>query len=307
MLSTPVVFIVFNRPDLTRITFERIRAVQPSDLYVIADGPRPDRPADRALCESTRAVVEEVDWPCEVVRDYSDVNLGCKRRVSGGLDAAFERHDRAIVIEDDVLADPTFFYFAETMLRRYADRPDVMMVSGFNPLGSYDAASGDHLFSYCGSIWGWASWRRCWRHYDVTMRRWADPAVRAEVIARFGDDDIAGPRVAAYDRTLTGAVDTWDFQWSFARIAAGGMSVVPRINLVQNIGFRDDATHTRRASSISAVQVGRWGGAWGEPPTSVDREYDRAFTRTVVGPTPAAKVKRPVDDVQSTTPESHGR
>jgi hypothetical protein len=196
------------------------------------------------------------------------------------------------------LVDPTFFDFAEAMLGRYDDRQDVMMVSGFNPLGRYDAAPGDHLFSYCGSIWGWASWRRCWRHYDVTMRRWDDATVREEVIERFGDPEIAAPRVAAYDRTLAGAVDTWDFQWSFARIAAGGMSVVPRMNLVQNIGFRDDATHTRRASPISAVPVGVWDGRVGATPASVDRAYDLAFTRMVAGPSPRPAVRRPVDEVQ---------
>jgi hypothetical protein len=283
MSDVPVVFIVFNRPDLTARVLDRIRAARPRSLYVIADGPRDD--ADRPLCQAVRVLIDGIDWNCQVIRDFSEHNLGCKRRVASGLTNAFQRFDRAIVIEDDVLPAESFFGFARQMLDRYDDDPRVMMVSGFNPLGAHRADERDYHFSFCGSIWGWASWARCWKHYDVEMRDWATPGVRERVIETFGGEEIAAPRVSAYDRTFRGELDTWDFQWSFARIARAGLSVVPAKNLISNLGFRADATHTRRASALADVPLGELRlPVRVHEDLLVDREYDLQFTRLVAGP-----------------------
>jgi hypothetical protein len=285
MLSTPVVFILFNRPDLTAQTFERIRRARPTHLYIVADGPREHVEGEVDRCVAARAVVEGIDWDCQVIHDFSPVNLGCKRRVASGLSAAFERFDRAIVIEDDVLVDPSCFDFMHRMLDRFEDDGRVMMITGFNPLGRHRSDERDYHFSYCGSIWGWASWARCWKHYDIDMKRWWLPGVKEKLTATFGSEEVAAPRLAAYDRTAAGLVDTWDFQWSFARILAGGLSVVPATNLVQNLGFRSDATHTRSNSPMASVPVGSMGR---EPRmhdrVEADREYDLAFTRLVAAP-----------------------
>jgi hypothetical protein len=255
-------------------------------LLIIADGPRESRVGEAKLVAQTRAAVERVDWPCEVVHEFAAENMGCRRRVSSGLDAAFKLFDRAIVLEDDVLPEPGFFPFCQAMLDRYADDERVMMVSGFNPLGQWQAQGRQYHYSMCGSIWGWASWRRAWRHYDVSMRAWADPAERAKVAAAFGDDEIAAPRLAAYQKTFDGQIDTWDYQWSFARARHGSASIVPAVNLVENIGFRADATHTRsRNAAVCDVPT--------RPMTfpirfhdslQIDRDYDRAFTRHMAGP-----------------------
>jgi len=281
MLSTPVVFMIFNRPDLTEQVFQSIAEAKPRVLYVIADGPRASHPADEARCAAARAIIERVNWNCEVVRDYAATNLGCKQRVASGLTAAFDRYERAIVIEDDVLPDATMFEFFDAMLGYYADDQRVMMVSGFNPLGQWKAARQQYHFSCCGSIWGWASWRRAWRFYDVNMSLFSDAELRDRVTDVFGDPEIAAPRIAAYARTHRGEVDTWDFQWSFARALQSWLSVVPSTNLVRNLGFRDDATHTRKPRALmSELPAGEMTFPLRfHSYVAPDREYDRQFTR----------------------------
>lgn len=279
-LAAPVAFFLYNRPDTTRQVFARIAEARPQTLLLVADGPRADRPDDRQRCEQARAVVEQINWPCHVLRNYAEANLGCKKRVSSGLDWVFSRVDRAIVLEDDVLPHPTLFRFFDEMLEHYRDDERIGMISGFNPLGQWKSDRQQYHFTYCGSIWGWASWRRAWRWYDVEMRLWADPKVRQRIRDLFAEPELYEGRMQAYDRVYRGEVDTWDFQWSVARLARSALSVAPAVNLVRNLGFRADGTHTRKPHPVvDAVPV--------LPMTfpirfhdrvAVDREYDLAFT-----------------------------
>src|ERR1019366_6764616 len=137
-----VVFLIFNRPDCTVRSLAAIRAARPRRLYVVADGPRSDRAGEAALCAEVRTLVESgVDWPCEVIRDYAPANLGCARRVSSGLDAVFSRESEAIIIEDDCVADPTFFRFCTELLERYRDAPQVGQIAGCTFQGAGDAGA----------------------------------------------------------------------------------------------------------------------------------------------------------------------
>lgn len=285
-LQTPVAFIVFNRPDPTARVFAEIARARPRQLLIIADGPRADRPGEAERCAAVREIVSSVNWDCDVRLEASETNLGCRRRVSSGLDWVFEQAEEAIVLEDDCLPDPTFFRFAAEMLARYRDDERVMMITGTNALGSWKADRQSCHFSYCGAIWGWGSWRRAWRHYDVDMRRWADEEARQRVRDVFAEPELYEGRLATYDRVARGEIDTWDMQWSFVRIINSGLSVVPSVNLVSNIGFGGDATHTRGAGSPVAnlpltpmtfpIRVHDY--------VTVDRGYDRAFTRLLTPP-----------------------
>ena len=245
MTDVPVVLLVFNRPEITARTFAAIRAARPATLLVVADGPRPDRPGEAALCAATRAVVAEPDWPCRVLRDYSETNLGCGRRVASGLDWAFERVDQAIVLEDDCRPDASFFPYCAELLERYRDDPRVMMISGDNFQDGRLRGPASYYFSRYPHVWGWASWRRAWRRYDFTMAGWPELAKTGEWLGRHTAD----PLMAAYWRrcftaAASGRVDTWDYQWLFACWAHDGLAVAPNRNLVENIGFGADATHT---------------------------------------------------------------
>ncbi len=249
-MRSAVAFLIFNRPKHTRRVFEEIRRARPGKLLIVADGPRDDR--ERAVCEETRAIVNEIDWRCEVLTNYSEANLGCKNRVASGLDWVFEQVEEAIVLEDDCLPDPTFFRFCDELLERYRDDDRVVHVSGNNFQFGKLRPNASYYFSAVNHIWGWASWRRAWKSFDVTIRDW--PCVREGDLLSglWGDTSIARGFRDSFDRVRAGTLDTWDSQWTLACWLANGLSILPTVNLVSNIGFGDGATHTRSPRSICA-------------------------------------------------------
>ena len=168
----PVAFFIFKRPALTARVFERIRAAKPPRLLVVADGPRPSRPEEAQLCEATRKVVSTPDWPCELLVNFADENLGNRRRLSSGLNWVFEQCDQAIILEDDCLPSASFFPFCSEMLNRYRDDARIMHISGDNFQDGHRSGTGSYYFSRYSLSWGWASWRRAWRHYDVALSMW---------------------------------------------------------------------------------------------------------------------------------------
>jgi hypothetical protein len=243
-LKTPIAFLIFNRPEMTRKVFAEIARAKPERLLIVADGPR--TPSESELCRAARAVVAAVDWNCEVLTNYAEVNLGCKRRVSSGLDWVFSLCGEAIILEDDCVPHPTFFRFCEELLERYRDDERVPMICGNSFLSAKPAAD-RYYFSRYGHVWGWATWRRMWQHYDVTIGAW--PQLRETT---WLEDVLGEPGAAAYWRsrfegTYAGEVDTWDYQWFFNCWVQNGLAVIPARNMVTNIGFGEDATHTKAA------------------------------------------------------------
>lgn len=240
--DTPVVFIVFNRPDLTARVFERIAEIRPRTLYVIADGPRADRPEDASLCAETRKVVEHVDWPCEVIRDYAEANLGCGQRIASGLGNAFDRLEQAIILEDDCLPDLSFFAYCAELLEHYRDRPEVMSITGELDSRIRPARGESYFFTSLPRIWGWATWARAWRGYDFEMRDW--PGRRPEFLARLAGYYKDGrPLCRRMDKVVENRIDTWDYQWWYHVFKNEGLCVNPRLNLITNIGFDERGTH----------------------------------------------------------------
>ena len=243
-LATPVAFIVFNRPQTTRRVFARIAQARPPVLLVVADGPRDARAGEAELCREVRAVIAAVDWECQVLTNYSDVNLGCKNRVASGLDWVFEQVPEAIILEDDCLPDPTFFRFCEEMLIRYRDDTRVAMVSGDNFQTGRPPCPSSYYFSRFLHIWGWASWRRAWKHYDRNASIW--PQLRdADGLKTLLE--IPSQRKywkAVFQSVYDGQIDTWDYQWTLAAWSQGMLAINPAVNLVSNIGFGAGATHT---------------------------------------------------------------
>ena len=169
---TPVVLIIFNRPHLTAQVYERVRAARPSRLLVVADGPRPSRPEDIRLCEATRKIVTSPDWPCELLTNFAVENLGARRRISSGLDWVFDLCPEAIILEDDCVPCPSFFSFCSSMLSYYREDTRIMHITGDNFQGGRRRGNGSYFFSTYAHTWGWASWRRAWRHYDVNLKAW---------------------------------------------------------------------------------------------------------------------------------------
>jgi len=256
-LETPVALMIFNRPQTTAQVFERVRRARPRRLLIAADGPRAGNPDDEHGCAAAREIVSDVDWPCEVTTEFSSSNLGCRTRLSSGLDWVFGLVDSAIVLEDDCLPHPSFFSYCEQLLDHYADEDRVMHVSGdnFSSIGRrgprWRLSRPSYYFSRYPHVWGWASWRRAWAAYDVDMRTWRDPATRDRVLAGFEDPGERDFWETTWGDTAAGRVDTWDYQWVFACIERGGLSAMPRRNLVSNIGFGEGARHTVGKSPLA--------------------------------------------------------
>lgn len=244
-MKTPVALIIFNRPDCAARVLNAIAQSRPKKLLVVADGPRPDRPDDVQKCAAARAVIESVNWDCEVLTDFSGVNLGCKKRVETGLNWVFDQVEEAIILEDDCLPDPSFFPFCEELLERYRDDERVMMISGFNFFGHTPSPRQSYYFSFLGSTWGWAAWRRAWLLNDPDLERW--PLV---VESKLIDHLFPDPVHARYwydiiNRLQDGRLtDTWDFQWQLSCWANSGFRIFPETSMISNIGFGEDATHT---------------------------------------------------------------
>jgi hypothetical protein len=254
-MKTAVAFIIFRRPRETQQVLARIREARPPALFVIADGPRPDRADDAGRCREARRVVEAgIDWPCEVVRIYADANLGCARRVSSGLDEVFRRVPEAIVLEDDCLPDPTFFPFCEELLARFRDDARIAQIAGcsYQDAARVPAAPSYH-FSRYPHCWGWATWRRAWAHYDHGMKAWRDPAQRRRVVKAFPHPDERRYWRLNLRDTAAGKVDSWAYRWTFAVFRNDGLCVNPYRNLISNLGFGQEATHTGEASHPAAA------------------------------------------------------
>ena len=254
-MRTPVVFLIFNRPDTTARVFETIRDARPPKLLVVADGSRPDRPGEADKCLATRKIIDRIDWPCEVLTNYADVNLGCKKRVSSGLDWVFKTVPEAIILEDDCVPDPTFFRFCEELLERYRDDERVMMISGDNVQFGRSRTSYSYYFSRYAHIWGWASWRRAWNQYDVTMRLW--PEIRD---GKWLQDILHDAAIEQYwdrifEKVYKGEIDTWDYQWIFTCMTNSGLIAMPNVNLISNIGYGAGATHTTSQSIYAGMRT----------------------------------------------------
>jgi hypothetical protein len=253
--STPIVIMIYNRPDLTRRVFEEIARVKPKKLLVIADGPRSGKNGDMAKCEQARYFLKLIDWECEVKTNISEINLGLKRRVSSGLNWVFDQVEDAIVLEDDCLPQPGFFQFCEEMLGKYRDDERVVHVGGVNLQFGKNVTASSYYFSIYPHVWGWATWRRAWKNYDVNMSEW--PVFRD----RRGLQEFLGSKRSinfwrdGFEKTYSGQVDTWAVQWVFACWKKGGLSIIPAKNLISNIGYGFEATHTRKESRYARMKT----------------------------------------------------
>lgn len=243
-LKTAVLFLVFNRPDTTKQVFGAIRKAKPPRLYVAADGPRDDKSGEREKCGEVRRIATQVDWDCEVKTLFRDKNLGCKYGVSGGIDWFFENEEEGIILEDDCLPSQSFFWFCEELLERYRGDKRILMISGDNFQFGKRRTNDSYYFSQYTHIWGWASWRRAWRYFDKDMENW--PLIRDN---GYLFDILQNKRAAKYwaqifETVYRGKIDTWDYPWTFSCWIQNGLTVLPNVNLVSNIGFDGDATHT---------------------------------------------------------------
>ncbi len=256
-MDIPVLLIIFNKPDTTARVLKAISKARPTQLFIAADGPRADRPGEAETCAVTRAVAQQVDWPCEVKLNFSDVNLGCGLRPASAITWIFEHVDRAIILEDDCVPHETFFRFCSELLERYFDNAQIMHIAGNNWQLGKKRTPHSYFFSYHNlCTGGWATWRRAWKDYDIQIKEW--PKFRES--SRL-EEILEHPVAIAHVREMyarvyaaAGDIDVWDYQWTLLIWARGGLSILPKSTLISNIGFgHPNATHTLSASDTLAL------------------------------------------------------
>lgn len=251
-----VIFVIFNRPEHTSRVFQLIRAERPSRLFVVADGPRIGRPGELEKCLEVRRIVEEgVDWPCEVVKDYSDVNLGCELRPALGITRAFRQVDEAIILEDDCLPDPSFFKFCDELLERYRDDHRIAQIGGVNFQAGKMRGDGSYYFSRYPHCWGWATWSRSWADYEREMSNWPELERQGWLLQFLEQPRESAFWTSIFNQVYNGLIEAWDYRWVFACWRHSRLSIVPQVNLVSNIGFGVGATHTNKHTSTIEIPL----------------------------------------------------
>jgi hypothetical protein len=247
--NVPILFLVFNRLDTTIKVFESIRNAKPRKLYIAADGARESVVNESSAVSSVRAfVIDNIDWECEVFTLFRRDNLGCKKAVIGAIDWFFDHEEMGVILEDDCLPNQSFFGYCENLLNRYKDTSEIFLISGYGDQELSGYFDSDYSFTKYPMIWGWATWKRVWDKYDSSIHDWKKDkesilnniSSRKET-RRYWEDVLQ----SAYDEKI----DTWDYQLAYLLFSSHGKCILPRENLVSNIGFGINATHTKDVSS----------------------------------------------------------
>lgn len=274
MFDTPVLIIIFNRPDKVERLIASLQALKPAKIYVSADGPRASVATDIARCASARLALSKIDWPCEVFTNFHECNTGADFGPEKAINWFFSKVDEGIILEDDCMAHPDFFRFAEAMLVRYRNNDQIMMISGNNFQNGISRSEGSYYFSKYPSTWGWASWRRAWKYYDTNTSEYKtfinkntlDTICQSKIEKKYWSNFFA--------KINSGKLKHWDIKWIFAIWNNNGLVITPNVNLVTNVGFGQDATHTFKHDDKMVVKTVGLGEII--PPTTitVNKEAD---------------------------------
>ncbi len=279
----PILMLAFNRPDTAAKVIDSLRAVRPSNVYFAVDGARPDCAGEAERVQEAQDLARKIDWPCEVKTLFRESNLGCKLAVSGAITWFFEHVDAGIVLEDDCIPHPSFFAFTAELLDKFRDDERVMTISGNNFQFGRRRTGYSYYFSRHTHIWGWASWRRAWQFYDHRMSVW--PEVRD---GRWLRDILRDRNAEAYwtrifEETHAEKNSSWAYRWTFSSWVQGGLTILPAVNLVSNIGFSERATHTRSSSSpVANMPAVDLGFPLAHPPFVIRDDHADRFTEKTI-------------------------
>lgn len=256
-LNTPVALIFFTRPDTLKKVFEEVRKAKPRQLFLIQDGPREGRPDDTKKILECRKIVENIDWDCEIFKNYSETNLGCGKRPSSGISWVFSHVDKAIILEDDCVPCETFFPYCEEMLQYYENDERISYISGLNHFSEWDCGKYSYFFTKTGAIWGWATWKRAWDKYDFYVDAINDDYARKILHSQITSKFIAEQRIKRWEyinaqKNKQTKLSYWDFQWGFVKYIQNQLVIVPKYNQISNIGNGLDSTHALKVSAKKA-------------------------------------------------------
>ncbi|KQS30665.1 hypothetical protein [Dyadobacter sp. Leaf189] len=277
VFDVPVLLITFNRPETTCHVFAQIRKLKPSKLYIFSDAARIEKPEENELVEACRSLFDDsqINWDCQVEKWFADTNMGCAMGVSSAISWAFETNEKLIILEDDCLPHPSFFSFCKVMLDKYHNNDRVMHVSGTRWNGEFAMGQSDHFFSLIGHIWGWATWKRAWNKYDFWMEKLPEMKNQRKVQALFGDSKIARYWYDRFNEVyIQEKKSTWDYQWQYTLFLNYGLSVVPNVNLVSNIGL--EGVHSSgEKTEDHFCETWPWQNTGSQVQLAVNTQYER--------------------------------
>ena len=280
--DVPILVLGFNRPDFLRELFTELRQLRPRTIYFAVDGPRSGKSDDEQRVRLSREQVKAIDWPCEVSTRFNESNLGCGLGVSSAINWFFESEEYGIILEDDIRPDPSFFPFMAQMLTRFKDDDRIFSVTGTNfvPL-EHIATEGAYRFSRIPVVWGWGTWRRAWQDYSLDIRGWhKEWSVMDARYAMGGSWSAYAFWSVHFALVAHKRIDTWDYQLVNAAMKKGALTIAPNVNLITNIGFTSEATHSRRRPAY-LLPRGSLTPEYGDPKVLPDSLADDFLHRRV--------------------------
>lgn len=282
MFYTPILFLIFNRPEITQRVFEEIRKQKPKFLFIAADGPRQDNKQDVEKCQVTRnLVVKGIDWDCEVKTLFRDKNLGCGIAVSEAITWFFNNVEQGIILEDDCMPHFSFFGYCETLLEKYKNNENVYGISGNNFQNGLLRGDASYFFSNYSHIWGWASWKRAWKYYDFNLEN-LEGFEKSKIINKIDKrKTFKNYWILIFKKTAIKEIDTWDYQWLFTIWYNRGIMIAPNVNLISNIGFGKQATHTTLVSPFANMITQNIGKISHPKNTKINKKADRYTSNKV--------------------------
>lgn len=311
LFNVPIALIFFTRPKTFAKVFEQVKKVRPKQLFLIQDGARANSPDDLEKIEACRKIAEDIDWECEVYKNYSEVNLGCGVRPSSGISWVFEHVDRAIILEDDCVPCESFFPYCEEMLEKYKDDERVAYVSGLNHFGEWDCGDYSYFFAKTGAIAAWATWKRAWQRYDFRVNAIKDEYLKRIIKYQITDKNAAKIRFNNWVKVSQKmeedtSLSYWDMQWGLVKYSQNQLVIVPKYNQICNIGVGSDSSHAQGMNDVKFVKYKNFVFI----PTKnlelpivhqryciCDTEYDNLLYKCMYGSSLIKKIKKPVKKI----------
>jgi hypothetical protein len=307
LVDVPVLLIFFNRPDTFKQVFEKVKEARPSILFLACDGPRKDRADDEAKIAECKQIAEDIDWECEVYKNYSEVNLGCGMRPYSAIDWAFSIVNRLVIIEDDCVVEPSLFTYQQQLLSRYEKDSRIAIISGFNHFKDWDCGSDSYFFTKSGATLAWGTWKRVWQLYDFEIQNGVSPRCEELLKKEIRSKRVAKKRIIEWNRIhddikTRGKIDYWDLQFGFIKYTQSMLTIVPKHNMVCNIGIGVGATH----SSTQVQSSWKPGDILQMPTTPIDNPihhpdciicdhaYDEKYFNEMKSPNLFRRVKRKI-------------
>lgn len=259
-LQTAILFLVFNRADTTKRVFEIIRKVRPKKLYVAADGPRQHKIGEKIKTTKVREIATKIDWECEVKTLFRKKNLGCKKSISQAINWFFDHEEQGIILEDDCVPNIDFFNYSENLLNRYKKKENILAIAGTSFYNNEFSEQTSYYFSKYIPCWGWATWRRAWKHYNENISFWPEWSMSHDWSKHTPDKIERKYWKRIFDLVKAGKIDSWAYPWTASIWHTNGLVACPSVNLVSNIGFGLESTHTNNKNNkISNMPVGQIG------------------------------------------------